>query len=221
MEGSGRLDVQTAFPPDRSLIDALRSGDDDAFAHLLDRYHASMVRVATLYVRDRAVAEEVAQETWIAVLRGIHRFEGRSSLKTWIFSILANQAKTRGRREGRSVPFSALYDSQESVEGDLEPAVDPTCFKGDGWWRDDSHPHEWSNTPESQYLSDEVRRCVQRAIDALPPAQRQVMTLHDIEGMASEEVCNMLGISETNQRVLLHRARSKVRRALEQYFDEH
>jgi RNA polymerase sigma-70 factor (ECF subfamily) len=171
-------------------------------------------------VQDRAIAEEVTQETWVAVLKGIRHFEGRSSLKTWIFSILTNQAKTRSRRESRSVPFSALAEAQEDADGDFEPAVDPARFKDDGWWRDDSHPHEWSKTPESDYLTTELRECAQRAIDALPPAQKQAITLRDIEGLSSEEVCNVLRVSETNQRVLLHRARSKVRRALEQYFDE-
>jgi RNA polymerase sigma-70 factor (ECF subfamily) len=212
--------TETAFTQDDALIGALCNGDERAFAFLLDRYHASMVRVATLYVQDKAIAEEITQETWLAVLKGIRQFQGRSSLKTWIFSILTNQARTRGRRESRSVPFSALYHAEESDETSYEPAVDPARFKDDGWWRDDRHPHEWSTTPEGQYLRSEVRACAQGAIDALPPVQRQVITLRDVEGLASEDVCSILGISETNQRVLLHRARSKVRRALEQYFDE-
>ena len=212
--------AEPAFAQDNALVGALRSGDEEAFAYLLDQYHASMVRVATLYVQDEAVAEEVAQETWLAVLKGIRQFQGRSSLKTWIFGILTNQAKTRGRHESRSTPFSALYHVEEAEEITDEPAVDPSRFKEDGWWREGSHPRAWGGTPESEYLTSEVHACAREAIVALPPVQRQVITLHDVEGLASEDVCNILGLSETNQRVLLHRARSKVRRALEQYFDE-
>jgi RNA polymerase sigma-70 factor (ECF subfamily) len=165
-----------------------------------------------MYVRDRAVAEEVVQETWIAVLRGIDRFEGRSSLKTWIFRILMNTAKTRGQRESRSIPFSA------TASGD-EPAVDPDRFLGadhqwaGGWMLG---PSEWQ-TPEEELLQGETLEKILAAIEELPDQQRAVITLRDIEGFPADEVSAALGISDGNQRVLLHRARSKVRAAIESY----
>jgi RNA polymerase sigma-70 factor, ECF subfamily len=199
------------------LVEALRAGDEDAFAALVDRYHASLVRLARMYVRDPAVAEEVAQETWLAVLGGIDRFEGRSSLKTWLFRILTNRAKTRGERERRSVPFSAVSDPSD------EPSVDPDRFQteGDrypGGWKD--APQPWEGDPEERLLAGEARALILDAIEQLPPNQRAVITLRDIEGFGSDETRNVLDLSETNQRVLLHRARSKVRRALEQYLGE-
>jgi RNA polymerase sigma-70 factor (ECF subfamily) len=159
------------------------------------------------------------QDAWLGVLNGLARFEGRSSLRTWIFRILTNQAKTRGARERRSVPFSSLFGGDEPGE----PAVDPTRFRDSGRWI--GHwsipPRPWQDdTPEALLLSGEARARIQDAIDALPASQRQVITLRDIEGWSAVEVCNTLEITETNQRVLLHRARSKVRRAIEQYMDE-
>jgi RNA polymerase sigma-70 factor, ECF subfamily len=200
------------------LIGALRRRDEAAFAALVDRYHASLVRLAQMYVADRAAAEEVAQETWLAVLKGIDRFEGRSSFKTWLFRILTNIAKTRGVRESRSVPFSALFDSEAEP---FEPAVNPDRFRSADapqWpnnWAEP--PGAWGEHPEDVLLSHEMRGYIQAAIERLPPAQREVITLRDVNGWSSNEVCNTLGISETNQRVLLHRARAKVRLALEQY----
>src|SRR5436309_6974366 len=197
---------------DRALVDALRRGDEAAFMRLVDEYGPTLLRVARMYVPTRAVAEDVVQETWIGVLNGIDRFEGRSSLKTWIFRILTNIAKTRGQREGRTVPFSAL----ERPDTVPEAAVDPDRFlppdheRWPGHWA--SKPEPW---PEDRLLAAETRAVVERAIDQLPPAQRAVISLRDIEGWSSEEARNALGISETNQRVLLHRARSKVRQALE------
>jgi len=173
------------------------------------------------YVRSRAVAEEVVQETWIGVLRGIDRFEGRSSFKTWLFRILANTAKTRGAREARSAPFSSLAPGPGGEEGGGEPAVDPERFLPAD---DPSRPRGWAlaptpwPAPEERLLSAEVQAVILGAIDALPPAQRETITLRDVEGWSSEEVRNALEISETNQRVLLHRARSKVRAAVEAYF---
>lgn len=199
------------------LIAALRKGDEDAFAYLVERYHGQLVRMATLFCRDASAAEEVAQETWIAVLQGVGRFEGRSSLKTWIFSILSNKAKTRGQRESRSIAFSEL---ESGVGESDEPVVDPERFKPDGWWRDDSHPTDWESSPELIALTGEIQSCINAALTHLPSQQAQVMTMRDILGLDSADVCNVLGISETNQRVLLHRARSKVRIALERYFDE-
>ncbi len=209
--------------PDAELVVALRNGDENAFAALIDVYHASLVRVATIYTNDHAQAEDVAQETWIAVLKGINSFEGRSALKTWIFSILANRAKTKSQRERRSISFSALSRTPDDEAEAFEPTVDPSNFADDGWWRRETHPHSWASSPDSPdaaYLSAEMRMCAQQAIDALPPNQRQVITFRDVEGWSSEDVCNVLGVSESNQRVLLHRARAKVRLVLDEYFHE-
>jgi RNA polymerase sigma-70 factor, ECF subfamily len=202
---------------DAEIVEALRAGDEATFATLVTQYGASMLRVAQMYVRTRAVAEEVVQDAWLGVLRGIGSFEGRSSLKTWIFRILTNTAKTRGEREGRSVPFSALEG------GDDEAAVEPERFQIEGRWAGHwaAPPSPWTDIPENRLLSTETREVVARAISALPPAQATVITMRDVEGFESEEVCNVLEISETNQRVLLHRARSKVRRALEDYLGDH
>lgn len=202
---------------DVALVAALRRGDEGAFVTLVERYHAALVRLARAYVSDEATAEEVAQETWLAVLRGIDRFEGRSSLKTWLFRILVNRAKTRGVRERRTVPFSSLDGGGEEDD----PGVDADRFRGpeDRWpghWL--APPAAWRAGPEEVALSAETRRVIERAIEDLSPLQRQVITLRDIEGWSAEEVCNTLGISETNGRVLLHRARTRVRAALERYF---
>ena len=210
--------IQKAFnqADDNQIIIALRMGDETAFAQLIEQYHASMMRLAAIYVLDSRVAEEVIQETWIAVLRGLDRFEGRSSLKTWIFSILVNRAKTLTKREDRYVQFSE-YDDLESDEPSV--SLDRFSLTDDhtGHWT--SLPRRWDEIPEERLLSRETREMIQRAMDTLPPSQREVMTLRDIEGWSSEEVCNVLMISETNQRVLLHRARSRVRQALEVYFN--
>jgi len=204
-----------------ALVEALRRGDEAAFVALVDRYQGSMLRLAMAYVPSRAVAEEVVQETWLGVLQGIGRFEGRSSLKTWIFRILTNRAKTRGEREGRSVPFSSLAAADAEESG---PTVDPDQFHPPDhpqWaniWV--SYPKRWDELPEDRLLSRELGARVQAAIDALPLTQREVITLRDVEGWSSEDVCNILAITETNQRVLLHRARAKVRRAVDQYLQE-
>ena len=197
------------------LIRSLRDGDESAFAMLVEEHGAAMLRVAQMYVRSRAVAEEVVQEAWLGVLKGIERFEGRSSLRTWIFRIVTNVAKTRGVREGRSVPFSALV-AEEELEG---PSVPSERFRppGDRWathWA--VPPEEWA-VPEDGLLDAEARQMLAEAIASLPPAQRQVIALRDVEGWSAEEVCNVLDLSETNQRVLLHRARTKVRQALDDY----
>jgi RNA polymerase sigma-70 factor (ECF subfamily) len=202
---------------DAEIVEALRAGDEATFAMLVAQYGASMLRVAQMYVRTRAVAEEVVQDAWLGVLRGIGSFEGRSSLKTWIFRILTNTAKTRGEREGRSIPFSALEGDDD------EAAVGPDRFQSEGRWAGHwaAPPSPWTDIPENRLLSTETREVVTRAIAALPPAQATVITMRDVEGFDSEDVCNVLEISETNQRVLLHRARSKVRRALEDYLGDH
>jgi len=183
---------------------------------LVERYNASLLRVALLYVPSRAVAEEVVQETWLAVLQGIGRFEERSSLKTWIFRILTNRAKTRAERERRTIPFSALSNPGVVPEAALEPERfrAPDDARWPGHWA--SPPAAWS-TPEARLESRETRERLRAAIEELPPGQRAVLSLRDVEGWSSEEVCNALGLTETNQRVLLHRARSRVRKALESY----
>jgi len=206
---------------DMHLLQMLREGNDAAFVVLIDCYHTSMLRLAQAYVPTKAVAEEVVQEAWLGVLQGLHRFEGRSSLKTWIFHILTNCAKTRALREGRSIALSSMPDYETQFH---EPAVDPERFippddpQGKGRWA--TYPQSWDHIPEARLLSQETRAYIERAIEALPPSQRAVITLRDIEGWTSEEVCRLLEISQANQRVLLHRARSKVRRALEQYLGE-
>jgi RNA polymerase sigma-70 factor, ECF subfamily len=196
------------------LVAALRAGDEAAFRELIRMYGGGMLRVAQMYVSSRAVAEEVVQEAWLGVLNGIDRFEGRSSLKTWLFRIVANTAKTRGVREARSLPFSAFADD----EG--EATVSPDRFLGSGE-RFAGHwsvpPSNWARLPEGSLLAAETMDVVRRAIDRLPPAQRSVLTLRDVEGLEADEVCNALDLTETNQRVLLHRARAKVRAALEEY----
>src|SRR4051794_21888036 len=206
--------ARTDVLPDAELIEAIKRGDEAAFAAMVDAYSPSLLRMARMFVRDRAVAEEVVQDTWVAVLRGIDGFEGRSSLRTWIYRILMNTAKTRGQRESRSIPFSAAAH-------DDEPAVDADRFLGPdhrlaGGWA--LGPSDWP-TPEDELLSGETRDVILSAIEELPPAQRTVITLRDVEGVPAEEVAEALGISDGNQRVLLHRARSKVRGALERYFD--
>jgi RNA polymerase sigma-70 factor (ECF subfamily) len=205
---------------DTRLLEALRRGDEAAFAFLLRTYESPLVRLAMIYVRNRAVAEEVVQETWLGVIHGIERFEGRSSLKTWIFRILANIAKTRAEREGRTVPFSALA---REAEASGEPSVAPHRFLDAGSERWAGHwaspPARWDTIPEERLNAKETLAVVQAAIETLPPGQRAVITLRDIEGWASEDVCELLDLSEGNQRVLLHRARSKVRAALESHVE--
>jgi RNA polymerase sigma-70 factor, ECF subfamily len=199
------------------LVERLREGDEQAFSKLVEEYGATMLRVARLYVRDRAVAEEVVQETWLAVLNGIDSFEGRSTLKTWIFRILANRAKTRAEREGRTVPLSALA-AADAESG--EASVDPDRFFELDHPRSPYHwaapPRSW---PQTRVIERETLDLVRETIEMLPDMQREVIRLRDIEGWSAEEVARALEISNGNQRVLLHRARSKVRAALESYLD--
>jgi RNA polymerase sigma-70 factor (ECF subfamily) len=199
---------------DPDLVAALRAGDEETFRMLVREWHAPLLRVAQIFVPSRAIAEDVVQETWLRVLGALDRFEGRSSLKTWVFRILVNTAKTRAQREGRVLPFSALQDPGRIPEA----AVDPDRFRPED---DERFPGAWSapprELPEERLLAAETRELIGRAIDALPATQRSVITLRDVEGWTSEEVRNALDISEVNQRVLLHRARSKVRQALEDY----
>lgn len=202
---------------ERDLCAALRRGDERAFRTLVNEYHAPLRRLALSYVRRPAVADEVVQETWLGVLRGIESFEGRSSLKTWIFRILANTAKTRAEREARTVPLSSLAGDDD------DPSVDPSRFldqqheRCPGHWA--SPPARWDELPQEHLEGRETLALLTRAIDALPAIQKRVIVLRDIEGWPGEEVCELLGISDGNQRVVLHRARSKVRQALESEFD--
>jgi RNA polymerase sigma-70 factor, ECF subfamily len=199
---------------DAGLVERLRARDEQAFAELIQLYHGPLLRLALGFVPSRAVAEEVVQETWVGVLDGLATFEGRSALKTWIFRILTNRAKTRGVRENRTVPFSGLSDP----EGEHEPAVDPTRFQRNGMWGLPPRPWE-DDAAEKILMTRQGLKELEAAIAALPPNQRVVVTLRDIEGLDAEEACNVLGISETNQRVLLHRARSKLRVVLERFVE--
>jgi len=198
------------------LLARLRAGDERAFEALVERHYPTMLAVARHYVKTRAVAEEVVQDAWLGVLKGIDRFEGRSSLRTWILRILVNTAKTRGVREARSVPFASL-----APQGD-EPAVEPERFRSaddpfPGHWR--AYPANWQRLPEEALAERETLDVVLTTIHQLPSPQRIVITMRDIQGCDSEEVCEALDVSEGNQRVLLHRARSKVRSALERHLD--
>ena len=187
---------------DGDLLLRLRSGDERAFVTLVERYHEPMLRLAVSFVPSRAVAEEVVQDTWLAVLRGLDGFEGRSSLRTWVFRILVNRARTTGTREQRSVPVA-----------DPEPVVDPARFDASGGWADP--PEHWIEAAEGRLAAGKLADRIRAWLDELPARQRQVVILRDIEEMSSEEVCAVLAISDANQRVLLHRGRGKLRQVLE------
>lgn len=202
---------QITVAGESDLVGRLRAGDESAFATLVDRYYSSMLHVARGYVSTREAAEDVVQETFLGVIKGIATFEGRSSLKTWMFRILVNRAQTRGERDGRTRPFSSL------AEGD-DPAVDPDRFAKEGRWAGYwSAPPSAEELPEASVLAAEVGSQLLAAIEALPETQRAVIELRDVLGFSSTEVCELLGVTEANQRVLLHRARSKARTALEDY----
>jgi RNA polymerase sigma-70 factor, ECF subfamily len=190
---------------DHALLERLRAGDEQAFVSLVDRYDRALRRVARSFVRTDSSADEVVQETWLGVVTGIGAFEGRSSLRTWIFRILVNRARTRATRDARSVPFSAL----ETDEG---PAVEPSAFCTEGRWI--SAPPRLDGDPETGLLSAELRRHLREAVEGLSPDQRAVITLRDLVGMPAKEVCDLLDLTDANQRVLLHRARARVRTAL-------
>jgi RNA polymerase sigma-70 factor (ECF subfamily) len=212
-----RVPVALLSRHEAETLDRLRAGDDRAFEALVGELHGSMLAVAQTYVRTPAVAEEVVQETWLGVLKGLDRFEGRSSLKTWIFHILINIARTRGARDARTTPFSAVAPAAED-----EPAVEPERFRGPGdafaghWW---AYPSDWHRMPEDALLQHEIMDIVVQTIEELPPAQRAVITLRDVAGCSPEDVCEQLDVTDGNQRVLLHRARSRVRAALERHRD--
>ena len=202
---------------DAELVGALRRGDAAAFADLVDSWGPAMLRVARLHVPSHAVAEEVVQEAWLAVLRGLPRFEARSSLRTWVFAIVRNLARERGKRERRVLPFAALRDAWDDRSG--EPAVALERFQGrhgerPGWWA--APPARWGDAHE-QLETAEVNAALWAAIADLPRRQREVLVLRDVLGLAAEEACSVLGVSDGVQRVLLHRGRSKVRAALERH----
>jgi len=201
-------------------IEALRGGDDTAFSTVTELYYPAMLRTALIYVNDPCTAEDVIQETWVAVLHGLARFEGRSSLKTWIFSILTNRAITRSHREKRCVPLSTLintdYDEFEpSISSDFTNTLNYP--EGMFYGQSDSYMNSWDVIPEDSLLTQETRAHIDAAIGCLPPLQQQVIHLRDVEGRSASEVCELLAISEINQRVLLHRARAKVRQLLDCY----
>jgi RNA polymerase sigma-70 factor (ECF subfamily) len=202
---------------DAELVAALRRGDEAAFADLVDGWGPALLRLARLHVPSHAVAEEVVQDTWLAVFRGLPQFEGRSSLRTWVFAILLNLARTRGRRERRVLPFAALRERWD--ERGREPAVPSERFQGrrgerPGWWA--VPPARWGD-PHEQLETAAALAALQSAITDLPPRQREVLVLRDLLGLAADEACNVLGLSDGNQRVLLHRARAKLRAALERH----
>jgi RNA polymerase sigma-70 factor (ECF subfamily) len=206
-----------ALPDDAAVVAGLRRGDETVFTDLVNAYSRPLLRLAQDFVRTRSVAEEVVQDTWLAVLNGIDRFEERSSLKTWVFRILVNKAKTRGVREARTVPFSAL------AVGDEESAVPEDRFRGpdDEWpghWA--SPPRALSTMPEQRLLDREASEHLVATLGTLPDSQRVVVTLRDVAGWDADEVCDALGLSETNQRVLLHRGRAKLRAAFERYLED-
>ncbi|MFF3245459.1 RNA polymerase sigma factor [Streptomyces sp. NPDC002870] len=203
------------LPPDEVLVERLRDGDEETFALVLDTWSGGLLRLAMSFVSTKATAEEAVQDTWLAVIRGISAFEGRSSLKTWVYRILVNTAKARGAKESRTVPFASLLPEEEG------PTVDASRFRAPGeryagHWAVGQEPLPW-HVPEDHVLRGEVREMIAEALDELPPRLRTVITLRDVAGYGSEEVCSLLEISPGNQRVLLHRARAFMRRKLETY----
>ena len=204
---------------DAELVVRLQARDERAFSEVVDSWSPMMLRVARTFVSTEASAEEMVQETWLAVLRGLDRFEGRSSLRTWVFRILSNQAKTRGVREARTLPCSSLTGDDENAG----PTVNPDRFGGarDRWpghWTDEGSPRRWEPAPETSVVSGEIRALVAAALALLPERQRTVVSLRDVHGLTSDEVCDSLGITAANQRVLLHRARARLRVTLEDYY---
>jgi len=200
---------------DLDELAALRRRDEAVFAALVRRHHHSMLRVARSYVATESVAEEVVQDTWVAVIDGIDRFEGRSRLTTWIYAILINRARSSGSREARWVPTDVMAIA--------EPSVAPDWFHGHG--HDDARhwrriPTDWRTVPESVLESRETRAVLDQAIAALPPLHRAVITMRDIEGLSASEACDLLGLTEVNQRVVLHRARARLRETLERHVED-
>ena len=213
-----RSEAQVRAPdPDADVLARLRDGDDTAFAELVDRWSPSMLRIARSYLSTRQAAEDAVQDAWLGVVRGLAAFEGRSSLRTWVFTILVNQARSRGAREARTVPMSDLGPE------DAGPTVDPSRFRGRGdpypdHWTPAGIPVQWEGQPEGRALAGEALRMLGTALAALPARQRVVVTLRDVQGLTSDEVCDVLRISAGNQRVLLHRGRAVLRAQLEGYY---
>lgn len=202
---------------DARLVVRLRAGDEAAFAQIVDAWSPMLLRVARTFVSTDASAQEIVQEAWLAVVKGVDRFEGRSSLRTWVFRILTNVGKTRGVREARAVPWSSLGP------GDGDPTVDPSRFRAgnDPYlhnWTPAGAPTTWVPSPEDALLATEIRGEVGRALENLPDRQRVVVSLRDVHGLSSDEVCAALDISAVNQRVLLHRGRAQLRLVLEDYY---
>jgi len=208
-------DAVLASPADLALVERLRAGDEAAFMMLVEQHQAPMLRIARMYVSTQAAAEEVVSEAWVGILKGLDRFAGRSSLRTWMYRIVANIAKTRGQRDGRTIPFSSLEGGDDGVDPEWFQSA---AERSPGGWR--THPEDWRGIPEERLEGRETLERIGRAIDDLPPMQAEVLRLRDVLGWSSEEVRNALDLSETNQRVLLHRARSRVRRALHEYLFE-
>ena len=202
--------AQTKSDPE---LEAIRSGDEAVFEAIIGRYHGPLMRLAMVYVRDEGLAEDVVQETWLTCLRTLDRFEGRSSLKTWIFGILMNIARARRRKESRILPFASLFSRFEADS--RQPTVDPSRFGPNGLWI--TAPDSWSNLPEARVINREVLGKVKAAIEALPEKLREVVILRDVAGLEPDEVCQLLAISASNQRVRLHRGRAAVRAMLEEY----
>jgi RNA polymerase sigma-70 factor, ECF subfamily len=209
---------EVAADPDGDVLRRLRSGDESAFAELVDRWSPAMLRIARAYVATAQSAEDAVQDAWLGVVRGLPRFEGRSSLRTWVFTILVNQARTRGAREARIIPLSDL-----GRDDDTGPTVDPDRFQGPGdphpgGWKPAGRPASWEGQPEGRVLAGEALRLLGSALTLLPPRQRTVVTLRDVQGLTPEEACAVLGITAQNQRVLLHRGRAALRKSLEDYY---
>jgi RNA polymerase sigma-70 factor (ECF subfamily) len=210
--------LEGGSPGQAELLDRLRSGEPAAFAELVDAWSPMLLRVASLHVSTRASAEEIVQETWLAVIRQLDRFEGRSSLRTWVFRILENQARSRGVRESRAIPWSSAFGDDHGEGGG--PTVDRARFRGsdDPWaggWSVDGRPSRWDPPPEDAAMAAEVRRELGAALDELPARQRTVVELRDVHGLTSDEVCQQLGVTPGNQRILLHRGRARLRARLE------
>lgn len=203
------MGLTTTTAGDGAMVARLRAKDPAAYAELVDRYQDRLLRVALDHVKDRASAQEVVQDTWIAVFEGIDRFEERCSLRSWLFRILGNRARTRGLRESRTRPMSSLGPADATKHA----ALAPRCLQAEHYWQQPARP--WHEDPERQILRQELRQQLEGAIERLPVRQRKVMELRDVQGWTGGEVCDRLSLSQTNQRVLLHRARARVRTELD------